>query len=126
MAEDPALTAAVAGVTDAVFAAFENHSLTKADIRGEHDRWPFDGLQLAIYRTEVKQAQTLKEIKDFAMQMVRLRDSLEEAKEMIDEDPTDDGAVKLKVKLEEDVRKYRRMAESFFRGGPRWHIRDMA
>ena len=126
MAEDPAKTAAVAAVTDAVFAAFDDHGLTKADIREDNDRWPFDGLTLATYKVEVKkQAQSVKEIKDFAVQMVRLRDDLEDAKETVNENPDDSEALRLEHKLETDIVKYRAMAESFFRGGVRWHIRDM-
>lgn len=125
MAEDPARTAAVASVIDAVFAAFDDPDLTKTDIRKDRDRWPFDGLQLAAYRLEVKQAQSMKEIKDFAGQMVKLRDDLEEIREIIREDPGNDEALRRQNKIEDDVRKYRRMAESFFRGGVRWHIKDM-
>ena len=125
MAEDPARAAAVAGVTDAVFAAFDDSGLTKADIRKDRDRWPFDGLQLAAYRLEVKQAQSMKEIKDFAVQMVTLRDDMAKTVDLIGKDPDDRDALERRTRLEDDLRKYRRMAESFFRGGVRWHIKDM-
>ena len=74
---------------------------------------------------EVKQAQSMKEIKDFAVQMVTLRDDMAKTVDLIGKDPDDRDALERRTKLEDDLRKYRRMAESFFRGGVRWHIKDM-
>ena len=127
MAEDPARTAAVADVISAVFAAFDDPQLTKADIESGRDRWPFDGLQLAAYKLELgKQAQSVKEIRGFAIQMVKLRDDIDGVEEWLEEDPDDKEALKIEEKLKKDEVKYRRMAESFFRGGMREHIKDMS
>jgi hypothetical protein len=126
MAEDPARAAAVADVIHAVFAALDDPTLTKADINAVRDPWPFDGLQLAAYKLEFgSQAQSMGEIKDFAKQVVKLRDDMQEVEEWLREDPDDEGAKTIEAKLKEDEVKYRRMAESFFRGGMREHIKDM-
>ena len=126
MAEDPSKTAAVTDVITAVFAALDDPGLARTDVRGGSARWPFDGLQLAAYKCEVgAQARSMEEIKQFVSQMVGLRDKLMKQEAVLDEFPDDEEATKTKASLEADIPKYRRMAESFFRGGAREHIKDM-
>ena len=124
MAEDSAKTMAVNDVMRAIFAALDDSDLTKNDITMGRERWPFDGLQLAAYKLEFgQQAQTKAEIVHMACQMVKMRGRMEAADLLMIQYP-DEGA-EVRRKIDDEIRKYRRMAESFLRGGIREHIKDM-
>jgi hypothetical protein len=71
------------------------------------------------------QAQTKEEKVDIACQMVAMRTRIQRADKMVGQYPEDEGVLELRSGLDGDIVKYRRMVESFLRGGAREHIKDM-
>jgi hypothetical protein len=126
MAEDPAKTAVIDDVARAIFAALDDPELTKADITKGRERWPFDGLQMAAYKLELgPQAQSKAEIEQMACQMVAMRNRVQKADKLAGQHPEDEGVAEMRADIDDEIGGYRRMVESFLRGGPREHIKDM-
>ena len=80
MAEDPSRTEAVAAVTRAIFQPLDDPELTRTDIMRGREQWHFDGLQFKTYTSEIgsMQACSLADIKQFACQMVKVRERIHE------------------------------------------------
>lgn len=71
------------------------------------------------------QACPLADIRQFACQMVKVRERIQKADELASRYPDDEGVADMRAKIDIGIEKYRRMAESYLRGGAKEHIADM-
>ena len=60
-----------------------------------------------------------------ACQMVAMRDRIQKADKLVRRHPEDNDVAGMRAEIDDEIERYRKMVESFLRGGPREHIKDM-